>query len=88
MSEKAEFDKNSADSAEASKKEVAQVPNEDKAKVQPWREWLPKEEQTPCPEKPWIGWKPDPKNESAKPWIDWVKTAGIVGAGPTGNAGG
>lgn len=63
-----------------------QVTNES-GKEQPWRKWLPKDE-VPCSDKPWIGWKPDPQNESAKPWVDWVKSGGIEGAGPSGNAGG
>ncbi|UKZ70650.1 uncharacterized protein TrAtP1_011623 [Trichoderma atroviride] len=64
-----------------------QVANES-GKEQTWRQWLPDKGAVASDDKPWIGWKPDPKNESAKPWIDWVKTGGIEGAGPSGNAGG
>lgn len=65
---------------------AVQVSNES-GKEQPWRKWLPKDA-VPCDEKPWIGWKPDPNNELAKPWIDWAKTGGVKGVGPSGNAGG
>jgi hypothetical protein len=68
--------------------EIVEVPNVDSGKIQPWRQWLAAEANTPCASKPWIGWKPDRENEHAKPWLAWVQSAGIAGAGPTGNAGG
>ena len=60
---------------------VLQVRNEDPSKVQPWRAWLPKlKDAIPCTEKPCIDWKPDLKHESAEPWADWMKSAGLPGA--------
>ncbi|KAK3306513.1 uncharacterized protein B0T15DRAFT_527418 [Chaetomium strumarium] len=44
--------------------------------TQPWRKWWPPETETMAEDelkaKPWINWKPDPKQPNAKPWLQWV----------------
>ncbi|KAK1756629.1 hypothetical protein QBC47DRAFT_380284 [Echria macrotheca] len=60
-------------------------------KNQPWRKWVPKDTDKD-PSKPWVGYQPDPKNESAKPWVDWIEsmgpTASFLDGAMSGNAGG
>ena len=65
----------------ASNCHVFQVRNKDSSKVQPWRAWLPDpKDAIVCSEKPGSGWKPDLKNKSAEPWVNWIKSAGVPGA--------
>jgi len=54
-------------------------PTGEEGQTQPWRAWWPPKESEiqimaddELKAKPWINWKPDPKNPNAKPWLQWV----------------